>query len=132
MWKKDATTLKPLVNVFHMNKDFIYTISKSRPNWSDIDLYFSLEEVSSSDTVVYETEKDNINKTVSRYQLHERKPSKTIKTVNIRTGKEINYKESTDSDSDYVSKPKMNRDRNLGLKQPSENRIRAQDMISAH
>ena len=71
MWKKDATTRKPMVNVFRMDKDYIYTMSKSKPNWSDIDPYSSLEEVSSSDTVVYETEKASQDKPTKGYQLRE-------------------------------------------------------------
>ena len=71
MWKKDATTRKPMVNVFRMDKDYIYTMSKSKPNWSDIDPYSSLEEVSSSDTVIYKTEKDSQDKPTNSYQLRE-------------------------------------------------------------
>ena len=133
MWKKDAIACKPTVNVFRMDKDYIYTMSKSKPSWSNIDLYSSLEEVYSSDTVVYETEKCNQDISTNSYQLREqKKPSKVTKSVNIRTGREINYKESSDSDSDYLFKPKTKKDWNLGLKQPSENRIRAQDLILAH
>ena len=136
MCKKDAMTRKPLVTVYRMDKDFIYTMSRSKPNWSDIDPYSSLEEVSSSDTVILEKDRDvgskseNVDET--RYELQECKPVEKVKNVNVRTGKEINYKESSDSDDDFVVKPKPKRNCNTGLRQPSENRLHAQNLIVAH
>ena len=126
MCKKDAMTRKPLVTVYRMDKDFIYTMSRSKPNWSDIDPYSSLEEASSSDTIILETDKDVGSKSEKvdeiRYELREHKTVERAKNVNVRTGKEINYKESS-SDDDFVVKSKPKRNRNAGLRQPSENRL---------
>ena len=120
MCKKDAMMRKPLVNVYRMDKDFIYTMSKSKPNWSDIDPYSSLEEVSSSDTIILETDKESGFKSgktdETRYDLRERKSVEIIRNVNVRTEKEINYKESSDSNSDFVVKPKTKRNQKSWIK----------------
>ena len=55
-------------------------MSRSKPNWSDIDPYSSLEEASSSDTIILETDKDVGSKSENvdeiRYELREHKNSR--------------------------------------------------------
>ena len=98
-----------------MSKDYIYTMSHPTPKWSDIDPYSSLEDIGSDNndndtsaktTLEIATEGAEIAaedaESINRYSLRTRSNKTDSRSVNVRTGKIMNYCEDSDSDTDYT------------------------------
>ena len=108
-------------------------MSHPTPNWLEIDPYSSLEEViSDTEDKTNNVCTQNINQeeslTSDKYYMRERKvkrPSRTLRSVVVH-----NYKEDSDDDSDYTLVTQSVKNINVGLRNPSKERMDAQCQIS--
>ena len=146
IWKKDAITRKWTVPVEKMNKRKVYELSNRPPDWDKIDPYSDLENMTSNHHVsesedqkhASNTPKQNLDSAVKSHQnvynLRERKPVSDLAAFRKSTHDTpaVTYMESdTDNDSDFSLNPKCQRRQNVGLREPSRSRLRAQAMITA-
>ena len=149
MWKKDAITKNWTVPVEKMNKKKVYELSNRPPDWDKIDPYSDLEEMDSNHQINEDGDRDQVLKTPeqrmdsadhvktiqNKYHLQEHKPVNGLASFrkSKRDTPAVTYTEndSNSGDSDFSLHPKRQRNRNVGLREPSRSRLHAQEIITA-
>ena len=142
LWRSEALNRKYSVPLNKLNKCEIYDLSHLPPNWDNIDRYSGLEEHSEDDRNNSKT--SNVNdkhngppKTEFAREPYHMKTRQKM-TTSLRKSDRGNScivkyaeSESHSSDSDYEPRSRPVRNSNVGLREPTQSRLRAQRLISA-
>ena len=147
LWRNDALSRRWTVPLKNLSKVDIYMLSQPGPKWDDIDPYSGLEEVNVPDNETTNVEinsakPNSMMKTTKPaikndiYHLWKRASPKSVIRKSRRTWNAVaRYVEiescSSSNNSDYTPKPKYMKRPQIGLREPSKNRIRAQQIINA-
>ena len=142
MWRTEALTRKYSVPLNKLNKREIYDLSHPPPDWDNIDPYSGLED--HSDDENNNPKKTNVDKEhidspkteFAREPYHMRTcqiPQPSSRKSGHENSRIVSYAESDlhSSNSDYEPHTRPVRNSNVGLREPTQSRLRAQRLISA-
>ena len=132
-WKKDAIKRTWSIPVPKLNKQSLYDLSHPAPNWDAMDPYSGIED-EQTDDADDDTKTKQIPEKTTNYHLHDRATNPSYHRHSSHRKRPVKYFEQesdSDSDSDYDPKPKPVRTPNIGLRNPTASRIRAQSLITA-
>ena len=138
LWKNDTMKKKWTVPIVNLSKDDIYLLSNPAPNWDNIDPYLGIEDIGSDSDKSEPVDNHPPNKSCNRSSMHTRNCTSALVKQGVQKSQCIKrstitytYDDASMSDSDYNPKPKVIKDPNIGLKGPSNSRLRAQAIIHA-
>ena len=146
LWRTEVFNRKYSVPLNKLNKREIYDLSHPPPNWDNIEPYSGLEEYSENEFNDSNTANDNnelsetsgdppnIESNCEPYHMRTcQKTSPTRRKSSQGNSCMVSYAESDShsSNSDYEPQSRPVRNSNVGLREPTKSRLRAQRLISA-